>query len=205
MSIETERQQARERIDDVAREPAAEPTTDPEPASEPAAEPPAQPTAARPLRWLPIALAVALAFALLVCAVLGYRVHAAREVERARAEGLQAAREAAKVFMAYDYRHLDRDFARAKRLLTGDFRAEYAKTTSRVVAPTATKTHAVVEADVRAASVISASPARVVTLLFVNQRTTSNRVSEPRTDLNRVRITVVRVDGRWLVSDVDAL
>jgi Mce-associated membrane protein len=85
------------------------------------------------------------------------------------------------------------------------FAAEYAKTTSTVVRPTATQTNAVVAATVRAGSVVSATPDRVVTLLYVNQTTTSNRLKEPRTDFNRVRVTMDHVDDRWLISDIDAL
>jgi Mce-associated membrane protein len=53
--------------------------------------------------------------------------------------------------------------------------------------------------------VVRASANRVVVLLFVNQTTTSTRLDGPKVDLNRVRMTLDRVDGTWLVSDVDAL
>jgi Mce-associated membrane protein len=160
---------------------------------------------ARGAIWLPITLAGCLVVALLACAALGYRAHAASQLDGARSAGLEAARSAAPVFMAYDHHHLDRDFARAKKLLTGEFQKEYADTTTHVVKPSATKTRAVVVAEVRAASVVSATPDRVVALLFVNQTTTSNRAREPRTDLSRVVMTVDRTNGRWLVSKLDAL
>jgi Mce-associated membrane protein len=155
--------------------------------------------------WTFSVLAVLATAALIVCGVLAYRAHAASQVDAARTQGLAAARSAAGVVLAYDHRHLDRDFARASGLLTGEFAEEYAMTTKDSVRSLATKTRAVVRADVRSASVVSASPERVVVLLFVNQTTTSSRTSEPRTDLNRVRMTLERVGGRWLVSDVDAL
>lgn len=161
---------------------------------------------ARPQANWPVAVLAVLALAaLLVCAALGYRAQAASQLDAARAQGLEAARTAARVVLSYDYHHLDADFGRASGLLTGDFKKQYASATTKVVRPTATKTRAVVRADVRAASVVSATPERVVTLLFVNQTTTSNRTKEPRTDLNRVSITVERVGDRWLVSKVDAL
>ncbi len=155
--------------------------------------------------WLLPLLAVLTVAAVLVCAALAYRANAASQLDAARSEGLESARSAARVFMAYDYRRLDRDFDRARSLLTGDFRKEYSSTTKSIVTPTAAKTHAVVRAEVQAASVVSATPDRVVALLFVNQTTTSNRASEPRTDLTRVRMTLQRVGDRWLVSKVDAL
>ena len=51
-----------------------------------------------------------------------------------------------------------------------------------------------------AASVVSASPDRVVVLLFVNQVTQSTQVSGPRVDLNRVRMTLTRTSEGWKVS-----
>jgi Mce-associated membrane protein len=53
--------------------------------------------------------------------------------------------------------------------------------------------------------VVSASPEKVVVLLFMNQVTKSSKLSQPRVDLNRVRMTLVRVGGGWKVSAVDAL
>ena len=74
-----------------------------------------------------------------------------------------------------------------------------------MVRPTATEVRAVVKADVAASSVVRADQNRVVVLLFVNQTTTSTRLDAPKVDLNRVRLTMDRVDGRWLVSKVVAL
>jgi Mce-associated membrane protein len=74
-----------------------------------------------------------------------------------------------------------------------------------VVRPTATEVRAVVKADVAASSVVRADQNRVVVLLFVNQTTTSTRLDAPKVDLNRVRLTMDRVHGRWLVSKVVAL
>ena len=107
--------------------------------------------------------------------------------------------------LTYDYRHLDRDFARARAGLTGGFADDYATTTQTVVRPTATEVKAVVKADVAASSVVRADRNRVVVLLFVNQTTTSTRLDAPKVDLNRVRLTMDRVHGRWLVSKVVAL
>jgi Mce-associated membrane protein len=42
-------------------------------------------------------------------------------------------------------------------------------------------------------------------LLFVNQTTTSTRLDGPRVDLNRVRLTLVQVDGSWRLNNVVAL
>jgi Mce-associated membrane protein len=158
-------------------------------------------------------LGAVLVAALVVAAVLGWQYRQGRQAEQARGEALAAAQQAAPVVLSYDYRHLDRDFARARALLTGHFRDQYGRTTKTVVAPTATKYHGVVRATVAtpadggspAASVVSASPDSAVVLLFVNQITESTQVSGPRLDLNRVRMTLTRTSGGWKVSGVDAL
>ncbi|MFF4759898.1 hypothetical protein [Streptomyces sp. NPDC001292] len=158
-------------------------------------------------------LGVVLVAALVAAAVLGWRYRQGRQAEQARDEALAAARKAAPVVLSYDYRHLDRDFSRARALLTGHFRDQYGKTTKAVVAPTATKYHGVVKATVATpadggaptVSVVSATTDRVVVLLFVNQVTQSTQVPEPRLDLNRVRMTLTRTSDGWKVSGVDAL
>ena len=131
----------------------------------------------------------------------------------ARAAAQQAAVTDIKTLLSYDATTLDRDFAKARGYLTGAFRDEYKKTTTTVVAPTAEKYHGVVQATVvepsgggaPTASVVSASPDKVVVLLFVNQVTKSTQVTGSRLDLNRVRMTLTRTSGGWKVSAVDAL
>ena len=149
-------------------------------------------------------LAVALT-ALATFGLLAYRARAGEQVETARDQAMAAAHEHAAVILSYDYRHLDADFAAARRTLTGSFARDYRATTSKMVRPGAEQYHVVVKAEVAAESVVSATADQVVVLLFVNQTTTSTRLDGPRVDLNRVRMTLVKVDGRWLVNKVVAL
>jgi Mce-associated membrane protein len=141
----------------------------------------------------------------LTAGLLALRVRGESRSEQARTDALAAAETDAVDILSYDYRHLDRDFARARRTLTGSFANDYAKTTNTVVRPTATQVHAVVKAEVAASSVVRASQNRVEVLLFVNQTTSSTRVDGPKVDLNRVRFTLDRVGGEWRVSKVVAL
>ncbi|MFG2353292.1 hypothetical protein [Streptomyces sp. NPDC048521] len=164
-------------------------------------------------RVLTAVLGAVLVAALVVAAVLGWQYRQERQAEQARSEALAVARKVAPVVLSYDYRHLDRDFTRARAQLTGRFRDQYGTTTKTVVAPTAKKYHGVVKATVAtpadgggpAVSVVSATPDRAVVLLFVNQVTVSTQVSGPRLDLNRVRMTLSRTSDGWRVSGVDAL
>ncbi|WP_328549785.1 hypothetical protein [Streptomyces sp. NBC_00366] len=156
-------------------------------------------------RLLTVVVGALLVVGLVAASVLGWQYAQERRTESARSGALTAARTAAPFVLSYDYRHLDRDFARARTHLTGHFRDEYGKTTTSVVGPTAKKYHGVVNATVAAASVASASPDRVTVLLFVNQVTRSTQVSGSRLDLNRVRMTMNHTSEGWQVSAVDAL
>lgn len=158
-------------------------------------------------------LAVLVVVGLVAVALLGLQYQKADQARQARTSALAAAQKAAPVILSYDYRHLDRDFEAASGHLTGSFRDKYRKTTSKVVMPTAKKYRGVVKATLAkppsgkapAASVVSASPDRVVVLLFMNQVTKSTQISGPRVDLNRVRMTLVPTSDTWKVSAVDAL
>ena len=124
-------------------------------------------------------------------------------VEHARHDGLQAARNAARIVFSYDYRHLDKDFAAGKALTTGAFADQYGTTTPKLVE--VAKTYkAVVAADVSDAAVISAASSKVVVLVFVNQQSTSTLAAAPKITQSRVTMTMVHRGGRWLVSDVHA-
>jgi Mce-associated membrane protein len=143
--------------------------------------------------------------ALAAFGLVALRVRSDARVEAARGEAVAAAQGSAVSILSYDYRHLDADFAAARKVLTGSFARDYTATTSKVVRPGAVQYHAVVKAEVAAESVVSATANQVVVLLFVNQTTTSTRLDGPRVDLNRVRLTMVKVDGDWLVKNVVAL
>jgi Mce-associated membrane protein len=151
-----------------------------------------------------VAAVVAVAL-VLTAGLLALRARGEDRVEQARTAAVAAAEAHAVDLLSYDYRHLDRDFARGSKALTGGFADDYATTTEKVVRPTAEQVKAVVTAEVAASSVVRAAQNQVVVLLFVNQTTTSTRVEGPKVDLNRVRLTMTRVDGDWLVSKVVAL
>lgn len=170
----------------------------------PADKEPRRPRTRRDTVVLAVAVLVTLALAG-AAALVGYRAWDAARAEDARRTALGAAQAHAQEILSYDYRRLDKDFRNARAVITGSFADDYDATTDKVVRPTAEKYKAVVKADVASASVVSASSDRVVVLLYVNQTTTSTRLDGPKVDLNRVRMTLQRVGGDWLVSDIDAL
>lgn len=155
---------------------------------------------------LPLALVGALT-ALMVLGVgyLGYRLDTERQTEVARDEAISASRDAARLLFSYDHTTLDQDFAKGLSVTTGQFRDDYSRTTSQVVADVARQYKAVVVADVVESAVIEAAPEEVTTLVFLNQATTSTQITGRQVDQSRVRMRLVERDGRWLVAEVQAL
>ena len=179
------------------------------PAPPPPADPPEDggPRPRRPRRTdvvLVAAVVLVLALAATV-ALVTVRAGGQDRAERARSQARAAAEAHAVTLLSYDHRRLDRDFARAREVLTGDFAEDYAATTEKVVRPSAEEVKAVVTAEVAPRRWSGPSENRAVVLLFVDQTTTSTRLEGPKVDLNRVRMTLVRTGGQWLVSGVDAL
>jgi len=74
-----------------------------------------------------------------------------------------------------------------------------------VARPNAEQYKVIDKAEVTAASVIRAGDHRVAALLFVDQTNHLHPARGPTVDLNRVRMTLVEKDGKWLVSELDAL
>lgn len=132
----------------------------------------------------------------------------ARATETARTAAVSAARAAAGDILGYDYRSLEQSIRRARAATTGAFRGQY-DTTAATLLPQAKQLKAIVQATVGSAAVMSATRDRVVVLLFVDQATVKQVQGEKtpttRIDQSRVRVTMTRVDGRWLVSELAAL
>ena len=156
-------------------------------------------------RWVVAALAVCLVAVLAACVLASVTTRADTADVRAGDSALAAAKASAATILSYDYRHLDADFGQAAALTTGSFRTDYQATTAKAVKQLATQTQAVVVAKVVAGGVVSSTSDRATVLLFVNQTTTSNRLSAAKTDLNRVQMTMTRSGSRWLVSGLKAL
>jgi Mce-associated membrane protein len=84
--------------------------------------------------------------------------------------------------------------------LTGDFRDEYTNLMKNIIAPGAKEKAISVQVSVQASSVVSADADSAVTLLFLNQITTSSENPEAVSSGSRVRVELEKQDGRWLVG-----
>ncbi|MER5674732.1 hypothetical protein [Pseudonocardia alni] len=152
----------------------------------------------RTLLWTTTVVSVLLlvAAAVLYAAV----VRPAQQTEQARVDGLAAARTGVEQVLSYQPASKDADVARARGLVTGDFGRQFDSVLDSVVRP-ALDRGVGTRTVVTRAGVVSADADRVTALLYFTQE--AARTGEPpRTTAGRAEVTVQRVDGRWLVSDL---
>lgn len=156
--------------------------------------------------WLVAGLALLLAMAALVTSLVIWRAATDRRTLAGnQVAAASAARTTIERMLGYDYRSFDQHTTQVSALLTGSFKPEFVKAATKVVRPLAVQNRAVVSASASEVSVMSTpDPATVTILAFVDQRTTSTRLQRPQIDQNRVILTMSLVDGRWLVSKVEA-
>lgn len=125
-----------------------------------------------------------------------------REAQTARIESVQVARDSTVALLSYTPADVRKQLVEARDLLTGQFRDAYTGLTNDVVIPGAVQQQITTVATVPAASSVSATAEHAVVLVFVNQSTTVGRGA--RTDLtSSIRMTLDKIDGRWLVSQFD--
>jgi Mce-associated membrane protein len=164
------------------------------------------------LRLAALVVLVAVTIGAAVVALLLHRSNAhvrqLRAVESARESAIAAAAQDVPKILGYDYRHLSSDIAAAKALETGQFLTQYTSTAQKVLA-SAPSVKAIVTATVAGQSVVQAQADRVTLLLFVDQESVKQlkgeKTATTRIDPSRVQITMSKVHGRWMVSDLEPL
>ena len=162
---------------------------------------------------LPASLTGALAFVVLPLFCLGlallagytrWTTSSGDDLKRAAAESVQAAEDAAVAMMSYRPDTVGVDLDAAKERLTGPFKDSFSDLADNVVVPAAIRKLITAVATVPAAAAVSATASHSVVLIFVNQSVTVGD-SAPRDTNSSVRVSLDRVDGRWLVSGFDPI
>jgi Mce-associated membrane protein len=156
-------------------------------------------------RRVPAWLVAAMAVVVLALAGLdGWLVttHSSSGSRLQRDQALSTAKSAVPLILSYDYRHFDSGIAAAKARLTGRAVNDYVQAMAKTVKPTATKGHVVVQAQTDAAGVeaVSSDGNQMTVVVFGEQKVSNASLTAPRIDLFRVRVTLDRVQGQWLVS-----
>ncbi|OBG16663.1 hypothetical protein A5765_07255 [Mycolicibacterium celeriflavum] len=186
----------------------ADSDAEPDVADSEAAETPA-PAAAAPKRkvnWARVfAYGVLPAIALLLAAAAGYLKwvdNSVRNAENVRDETVQVAKDSTIAMLSYKPDTVEQQLNDARSLLTGEFQESYTGLINDVVIPGAKQKQISAVASVPAAASVSADPDEAVVLVFVNQTVVVGQ--DPPTDsASSVRVTLEKVDGRWLISKFD--
>ena len=125
--------------------------------------------------------------------------------EQAGNDAVQAARESIVAILSYRPDTAEESLSTAAReRLTGRFLDDYSQLITTVVVPNAIQKDIAASARVPAAAVVSAAADRAVLLVYVDQTTAVGEESPTQTN-SSVRVTMERVDGRWLIAGFDQI
>jgi Mce-associated membrane protein len=125
-----------------------------------------------------------------------------RTIDNARTESVAAAREATMAILSYKADSVEQDLGSARDRLTGSFLNSFTDLINKVVIPGAREKKISVAAKVSAAASVSATTKHAVALVFVDQTVVIGG-GAPSGSASSVRVTLDKVDDRWLVSGFD--
>jgi Mce-associated membrane protein len=177
---------------------------DNDPVVDEADDAPAQETSTR-FSWTRLLVATLPVLALLLALGVGYlKWLDGKERESAvpAEKSVRAASESTIAMLSYKPETVDRDLKAAADRLTAGFRQQYTQLVNDVVAPGAKQQHITEVATVPAAASVTATGKQAVVLVFVDQTTTIGN-DPPTQSTSSVRVTLDKVEGRWLISRFD--
>jgi Mce-associated membrane protein len=137
-------------------------------------------------------------------AVTGIRLAHDVALDDARSAALNAARTLALDATTYDYQQVDQDYQAVVDRSTGDFR-------QRFLASSAAAKKKITDFKARSQGRIDDAAVRDVTtdsatvLVILDQQVVNTSLDGPRFERDRLRLTLVRSGGSWLVSRLDSL
>lgn len=149
-------------------------------------------------------LPVLLVASLTVSGLLGWRQWQEHQVKIAGQQAQQAAVTYAQVLTSIDSNNVDQNFRQVLDGATGEFKDMYTQSSvqlRQLLIDNKATAHGVVVDS----AIASASANKVVVLVFIDQTVTNTAVPDPRIDRSRIKITMEKIDGRWLASKVQLL
>lgn len=127
-----------------------------------------------------------------------------RDAEVARSESVRAARDSTIALLSFRSDTVEKDVEAARNRLTGRFRDTYTQVTREVLIPNAEARQVSATAHVAAAASESVRQNHAVVLVFADQTVTAVG-SPPANTPSGVRVTLDKINGRWLVSGWDPI
>jgi Mce-associated membrane protein len=149
-------------------------------------------------------LAVALVLALLLAGSLEFKVRHHDQLDSARDSAVATAQGYAVDLTTYDHDHLDADFNKVLSNSTGSFRAQYTEA-SQTLRDLIARFQATATGKVLETAVVSADTKHATLLLFVDQTVSNTNSKDPRVDRSRMKMSLEKHGGKWLISALDLL
>lgn len=118
---------------------------------------------------------------------------------------IEAASEGAVALLSYSPETLDRDLTNAKSRLTDDYLAYYQQFADQIVGPAAQAGQVTTNATVVKAAASELHPNSAVVLIFLKQTTKGKGKPEPVLTTSSLRVTLIKVDGSWLIEKFETL
>lgn len=122
--------------------------------------------------------------------------------DSAASEAMEAAKNSTISMLSYKPDTVEQQLNDARELLTGDFRDSYTSLINDVVIPGAKEKQITAVASVPAVASVSAERNEAVVLVFVNQTVVVGG-GAPSDTASSVRVTLEKVDDRWLISEFE--
>jgi Mce-associated membrane protein len=120
------------------------------------------------------------------------------------AQSVASAADATVAMLSYKPDTVAKDLNSARERLTGAFKDSYTSLTRDVVIPGSQQKQISATATVPAAASVSTTENHSVVLIFVNQTVIVGH-DAPSDTASTVRVTLDRVDGRWLISGFEPI
>jgi Mce-associated membrane protein len=117
-------------------------------------------------------------------------------------DSIAAAKDSTIKMLSYKPDTVEQQLNSARDLLTGEFRNSYTSLINDVVIPGAKQKQISAVASIPAAASVSADPKHAVVLVFVNQTVVVGQ-DPPSDTASSVRVTMEKMDGRWLISEFE--
>ena len=155
--------------------------------------------------WRRLLVAVLPVLALVLALGVGYLKWldgSAWESRTAAEQSVRAASDSTIAILSYRPETVDQQLKAAADRLAEPFGQQYTQLVNDVVAPGAKQQHISAVATVPAAASVWATGKQAVVLVFVDQITTIG-TDAPTQSTSSVRVSLDKVDGRWLISQFD--
>ncbi|WP_155941521.1 MULTISPECIES: DUF3329 domain-containing protein [unclassified Mycobacteroides] len=150
------------------------------------------------------AIAAVLVGALVVSGIFGWKVWRVHQVDVAGEQAQAVAVPYTEILTSIDTNSMDDNFRQILNGSTGELKQEFTKASVQL-RQLLVDNKAAAHGKVVNSAIVSKTPNKVVLLLMVDQSITNTQLPDPRIDRSRMRITMEKIDGRWLASKLEYL